>query len=158
MGWDISRTVWRIEVIDGSFFCIFHALSFELNLFLDCITKGIPIPQHFVRKYAGNSEVTRKRHTTFLPHICSEHCKDLPNQQIRDEEQGVEYNSDEMEVNHYDQMKEVADESCTKETDNDIVLDIEDIPCTEEEEIDLEETSLLVVAQATLNHSGNFGN
>ena len=24
---------WRIEVSDGSFFCIFHALSFELNFF-----------------------------------------------------------------------------------------------------------------------------
>ena len=32
---DISRTVWRIEVSDGSLFCIFHALSFELNLFFD---------------------------------------------------------------------------------------------------------------------------
>ena len=31
--WDISRSIWRIEVSDGSFFCIFHALSFELNLF-----------------------------------------------------------------------------------------------------------------------------
>ena len=35
--WDISRTIWRIEVSDGSFFCIFHALSnsFELNFFFD---------------------------------------------------------------------------------------------------------------------------
>ena len=32
---DISRTIWRIEVSDGSLFCIFHALSFERNLFLD---------------------------------------------------------------------------------------------------------------------------
>ena len=32
---DISRTIWRIEVIDGSLFCIFHALSFEPNLFCD---------------------------------------------------------------------------------------------------------------------------
>ena len=31
--WDISRTTWRIEVGDGSFFCIFHALSFKLNFF-----------------------------------------------------------------------------------------------------------------------------
>ena len=29
--WDISRTIWQIEVSDGSFFCIFHVLSFELN-------------------------------------------------------------------------------------------------------------------------------
>ena len=29
--WNISKTIWRIEVGDGSFFCIFHALSFELN-------------------------------------------------------------------------------------------------------------------------------
>ena len=35
LGWDISRTIWRIEVSDGSFFGIFHALSFELNLFFD---------------------------------------------------------------------------------------------------------------------------
>ena len=33
--WNISRTVGRIEVGDGSFFCIFHALSFELNFFSD---------------------------------------------------------------------------------------------------------------------------
>ena len=31
--WNISRTIWRIEVGDGSLFCIFHALSFELNFF-----------------------------------------------------------------------------------------------------------------------------
>ena len=30
-----SRTIWRIEVSDGSLFCIFHALSFERNLFFD---------------------------------------------------------------------------------------------------------------------------
>ena len=29
--WNISRTIWRIEVSDGSFFRIFHALSFEPN-------------------------------------------------------------------------------------------------------------------------------
>ena len=33
--WNISRTIGRIEVGDGSFFCIFHALSFELNFFFD---------------------------------------------------------------------------------------------------------------------------
>ena len=32
---DISRTIWRIEVSDGSLFCIFHTLSFERNLFFD---------------------------------------------------------------------------------------------------------------------------
>ena len=32
---DISRTIWGIEVSDGSLFCIFHALSFELYLFFD---------------------------------------------------------------------------------------------------------------------------
>ena len=32
---DISRTIWRIEVSDGSLFRIFHALSFERNLFFD---------------------------------------------------------------------------------------------------------------------------
>ena len=31
--WDISRTIWHIEVSDSSFLCIFHALSFELNFF-----------------------------------------------------------------------------------------------------------------------------
>ena len=56
----------------------------------------------------------------------------MTNRQIRDEEQDVELNSDEMEENHYDQMKEVIDEGWTKETDNEIVLDIE-IRCTEEE-------------------------
>ena len=33
--WNLSRTIWRIEVGDGPFFCIFHALSFELNLFFN---------------------------------------------------------------------------------------------------------------------------
>ena len=33
--WNISRTIWRIAVGDGSLFCIFHALSFELNFFSD---------------------------------------------------------------------------------------------------------------------------
>ena len=33
--WNISRTIWRIEVGDGLLFCIFHALSFELNLLFD---------------------------------------------------------------------------------------------------------------------------
>ena len=33
--WNISRTIWRIAVGDGSLFCIFHALSFELNVFFD---------------------------------------------------------------------------------------------------------------------------
>ena len=33
--WNISRTIWRIEVGDGSLFCIFHALSFEFNFFFD---------------------------------------------------------------------------------------------------------------------------
>ena len=33
--WNISRTIWRIEVGDGSIFCIFHALSFELSFFFD---------------------------------------------------------------------------------------------------------------------------
>ena len=30
---NISRTIWRIEVSDDSFFGLFHALSFELNFF-----------------------------------------------------------------------------------------------------------------------------
>ena len=30
---NISRTIWRIEVSDGSCFCIFHTRSFELNFF-----------------------------------------------------------------------------------------------------------------------------
>ena len=33
--WNISRTIWRIEVGDGSFFCILHALSCELNFIFD---------------------------------------------------------------------------------------------------------------------------
>ena len=32
---DVSRTLWRIEVSDGSLSCIFDALSFEHNLFFD---------------------------------------------------------------------------------------------------------------------------
>ena len=30
---NVSRTILRIEVSDGSFFCIFHALPFKLNVF-----------------------------------------------------------------------------------------------------------------------------
>ena len=30
---DISRTSWHMKVSDGSFFWIFHALSFEPNLY-----------------------------------------------------------------------------------------------------------------------------
>ena len=33
--WDISRTIWRIEVGDGSFFCIFHTLSIKRNFVFD---------------------------------------------------------------------------------------------------------------------------
>ena len=33
--WNISRTICRIEVGDGSLFCIFHTLSFERNFFFD---------------------------------------------------------------------------------------------------------------------------
>ena len=42
---DISRTIRRIEVSDGSLFCIFHALSFERNLFFDrtCPLRGVDI-------------------------------------------------------------------------------------------------------------------
>ena len=32
---NISRTIGCVEVGDGSFFCIFHALSFELNFVFD---------------------------------------------------------------------------------------------------------------------------
>ena len=39
--WIISRTICRTEVGDGScFFFIFHALSFELNFFVD---PGFPL-------------------------------------------------------------------------------------------------------------------
>ena len=31
--WDVSRTIWRIEVSEGLFLCIFHVLLFELNFF-----------------------------------------------------------------------------------------------------------------------------
>ena len=33
--WNISRTIWHTEIGDGLLFCIFHALSFELNFFFD---------------------------------------------------------------------------------------------------------------------------
>ena len=32
---EMERTIWRIEVSDGSFFFIFHALSFKHNFFFD---------------------------------------------------------------------------------------------------------------------------
>ena len=45
LGWDISRTIGRIDVSGGSFFCIVHALSFELNLFLNW---SFPLTQIFL--------------------------------------------------------------------------------------------------------------
>ena len=45
--WNISRTIWRIEVGDGSLFCIFHALSFELNFFFD---RRFPLIAYIIRK------------------------------------------------------------------------------------------------------------
>ena len=33
--WDISRTIWHNDVSEGSFYCIFGALSFEGNLFFE---------------------------------------------------------------------------------------------------------------------------
>ena len=50
---NISRTILRIEVSDGSLFCIFHALSFELNLFFDrtCpLTVFLGLPKNKVGK------------------------------------------------------------------------------------------------------------
>ena len=41
--WNISRTIWRIEVGDGLFFFFFHALSFELNFFFD---RSFPLRLH----------------------------------------------------------------------------------------------------------------
>ena len=38
LGWDISRTTWRIKVSDGSSFCTFHAFLFELDLFFDGVS------------------------------------------------------------------------------------------------------------------------
>ena len=40
---DISRTIRRIEVSDGSLFCILQALSFERNLFFD---RTCPLNNH----------------------------------------------------------------------------------------------------------------
>ena len=47
--WNILRTIWRVEVGDGSFFCIFHALSFELNSFFrpEVLFKGLRGRGHF---------------------------------------------------------------------------------------------------------------
>ena len=41
--WNISRTIWRIEVGDGSLFSIFHALSSELNF---CSDQRFPLSYH----------------------------------------------------------------------------------------------------------------
>ena len=40
--WNISRTICSIEVGDGSLFCIFHTLSFELNF---CFDRRFPLSQ-----------------------------------------------------------------------------------------------------------------
>ena len=35
LGWGVSGAVWRVGVGDGSFFCVFCALSFGLGFFFD---------------------------------------------------------------------------------------------------------------------------
>ena len=45
---DILRTIWRIKVSDGLLFCIFHALSFERNLFFDRTCPLIDTGQSFI--------------------------------------------------------------------------------------------------------------
>ena len=44
IGKDISRTIWRIEVSASLVFCIFHALSFKLNLLFD---QSFPLNQWY---------------------------------------------------------------------------------------------------------------
>ena len=63
--WNLSRTIWRIEVGDGSLFCIFHALSFELNLFFD---GRFPLKYHITvltSKIVGQDAVSVSREATF---------------------------------------------------------------------------------------------
>ena len=53
---DISRTILHIEVSDGSF-CIFHALSFELNLFFD---RTCPLKQFSLHDFHAWMRTTSK--------------------------------------------------------------------------------------------------
>ena len=65
--WNISRTIGRIEVGAGSFFCIFHALSFELKFFFD---RRFPLKIVFPNKptlstradYKGFSQINQVFH------------------------------------------------------------------------------------------------
>ena len=54
--WNISRTICRIEVSDGSLFCIFHALSFQLNFIFD---------RRFPLKYLAKEKVKGKTNYKF---------------------------------------------------------------------------------------------
>ena len=58
--WNISGTIWRIEVGEGSFSCIFHALSVELNFLFD---RRFPLRNSY-KKLSGS---------TFRK-ICSKKC------------------------------------------------------------------------------------
>ena len=52
--WNISRTISRIEVGDGSVFCIFHTLLFELNFFVD---RRFPLIPNFKLEYEDSENV-----------------------------------------------------------------------------------------------------
>ena len=57
--WNISRTIWRIEVGDGSFSCIFHALSFEPNFFFDR-----RFPLKYAKRVGHNVSIISSKGTT----------------------------------------------------------------------------------------------
>ena len=61
---DISRTIWRIEVSDGSLFCIFHALSFECNLFFD---RTCPLSKKCLKFKSRSNKKKRKKNEYFDP-------------------------------------------------------------------------------------------
>ena len=71
---DISRTIWRIEVSDGSLFCIFHALSFERNVFFDwpcplslVSIKPLPTTTNFELKQSDSvGRMTAQAHNRFV--------------------------------------------------------------------------------------------
>ena len=69
---DISRTIWRIEVSNGSLFCIFHALSFELNLFFDrTCSLNFWSSRSLGRKPLGFDVQTNSDHKTQKIKLCS---------------------------------------------------------------------------------------
>ena len=86
--WNISRTIWRVEVGDGSFFLHLSHSSFELNFFFDRrfpLTRGIDslsfklIVNHRPIKFGLKWEQVVLRNLARIPYFKKAHFKKTRN-------------------------------------------------------------------------------